>query len=59
VVGRGAYRGILLVNSGCWQGQTAYQRSRGIEPTPGKAILVDLSNLRSWELDFTKPDVLA
>ncbi len=55
----GSYRGVLLVNSGCWQEQTDYQRSRGIKPTPGKAVLVDLSSLRAVELDFTKPGLLA
>jgi len=55
VSAHGTYRGVLLVNSGCWQAQTAYQKARGIKPTPGKAVLVDLSSLRALELDFTKP----
>ena len=59
VLGCGAYRGILLVNSSAWQGQTAYQRARGIEPQPGRAVLVDLSSLKAIELDFTKPGLWA
>ena len=59
VLGCGAYRGILLVNSSAWQGQTAYQKARGIEPQPGRAVLVDLSSLKALELDFTKPGLWA
>ena len=53
----GTYRGVLLVNSGAWQTQTEYQRARGIEPTPGKAVVVRLSDLSTIELDFTRPDL--
>ena len=53
----GTYKGVLLVNSGAWQLQTDYQRSRGIEPTPGKAVVVRLSDLSTVELDFTKPHI--
>ena len=56
ITAQGSYRGILLINSGAWQTQTAYQMSRGIKPTPGRAVLLDLSSLRTAELDFTRPD---
>lgn len=39
------YRKILLLNAGCWQDQTSYQRAIGLEPTVGTAILVDLHNM--------------
>ena len=55
----GTYRGILLVNSGAWQEETAYQRARGVKPTPGRAVLLDLSSLRVAELDFTRPELWA
>ena len=55
----GTYRGTLLVNSGAWQEETAYQRARGIKPTPGRAVLLDLSSLRVAELDFTRPGLWA
>jgi len=53
----GAYRGVLLVNSGAWQEQTAYQRVRGIVPKPGRAVLVDLAGLKAVELNFTRPEL--
>lgn len=51
----GIHKGVVLINSGAWQLQTEYQRSRGIVPTPGKAVLVRLSDLSTLELDFTQP----
>ena len=59
VAGSGGYKGVLLVNSGCWQAQTPYQRARGIRPTPGRAFLVDLHGLGVRELDFTRPELWA
>ena len=41
----GSYRGVRIVNSGTWQEQTSYQRSAGLEPTVGVAVLVNLRDL--------------
>ena len=49
------YRGVLIVNSGAWQGQTEYQREMGHIPTPGIAPIVNLQTLEVIPLDFTKP----
>jgi DNA polymerase II small subunit len=39
------YRGTLIINSGCWQGQTSYQKKMGLEPTPGIVPVVDLQKM--------------
>lgn len=44
-LGVGAYRQVRLVNSGCFQDQTAYQRSVNIDPDTGTAPIVDLDTL--------------
>jgi len=44
-LGYGKYHGVLAVNSGCWQAQTAFQESVDIDPDPGVAPIVDLSTL--------------
>ncbi|MGQ9781668.1 MAG: DNA-directed DNA polymerase II small subunit [Nitrososphaeria archaeon] len=46
------YRGTLIVNSGTFQGQTAHQRSIGINPTPGRAAILNLGSMEVWEKDF-------
>lgn len=48
------YRGTLIVNSGAWQGQTNFQRTMGIIPTPGVAVIVDLSTLQPFIMDFNQ-----
>jgi DNA polymerase II small subunit len=40
--GIGEYRGIRLLNTSTWQGQTAFQRMHNITPTPGMVPIVDL-----------------
>ncbi|MEM2093999.1 MAG: DNA-directed DNA polymerase II small subunit, partial [Candidatus Bathyarchaeia archaeon] len=47
-----AYRGTLLINSGCWQAQTSYQERVGVEPTPGIAMLVNLKDLSIARMNF-------
>jgi len=47
------YRGILLVNSGAWQGQTEYQRKMGLVPTPGIVPIVNLQTLQVATINFT------
>lgn len=44
-VGFGTYNGIKTVNSGCWQKQTAFQRSVNIDPDVGHAPIIDLDTL--------------
>ena len=44
-LGVGAYHNVRLVNSGCWQAQTEFQRSVNIEPDPGTAPILDLDTL--------------
>ncbi len=51
-VGVGRYRGVTLVNSGAWQGQTEYQRRHNIVPVPGVATAVDLETMKPSLLPF-------
>jgi DNA polymerase II small subunit len=41
--GQGSYNGVKMINTATWQGQTAFQKSKGIEPDPGYWSVVDLS----------------
>jgi DNA polymerase II small subunit len=52
--GLDGYRNVQLVNSGCFQTQTDYMRSFGINPTPGQVPLLELDTLHSLEVDFKK-----
>jgi len=53
VEGVAEYRGVLVVNSGTWQSQTKYQLSAGIVPKPSIVPVVDLSTMKTYELNFT------
>jgi DNA polymerase II small subunit (EC 2.7.7.7) len=44
-LGVDAYHKVRLVNSGCFQGQTAYQRSVNITPDTGTVPILDLDTL--------------
>ena len=44
-LGYGKYHNVLAVNSGCWQSQTAFQKSVNIDPDAGFAPIVDLDTL--------------
>jgi len=44
-LGYGQYHNVPTINSGCWQGQTAFQRSVNIDPDPGFAPILDLDTL--------------
>ncbi|WP_231129087.1 DNA-directed DNA polymerase II small subunit [Candidatus Nitrosocosmicus hydrocola] len=48
-----SYKGTLVVNSGAWQTQTPFQRAMGITPTPGIAIVINLSTLKPYQINFT------
>ncbi len=39
------YRGIQIINSGCFQRQTDFMRKQGIKPTPGIVSIVNLATL--------------
>jgi DNA polymerase II small subunit len=49
----GNYRGVLVVNSGCWQEQTDYMRRNGFMPTPGKVPVVNLETLEVTVVPFS------
>jgi DNA polymerase II small subunit len=51
-LGWGMYRNVLAVNSGCWQAQTAFQRSVNIDPDHAYAPVVDLDTLELTVYDF-------
>ena len=44
-VGVGDYRGVRVINSGCWQSQTDFQRRNNLQPEPARAPIVDLDTL--------------
>jgi DNA polymerase II small subunit len=44
-LGWGKYHNVLAVNSGCWQAQTAFQRSVNIDPDVAHAPILDLDTL--------------
>lgn len=44
-VGVGDYRGVRVINSGCWQAQTDFQRRNNLQPEPGYAPILDLDTL--------------
>jgi len=52
IMGITEYRGVLCVNSGTWQAQTAFQKQMNITPTPARAVLLDLQTLNSRVMDF-------
>jgi DNA polymerase II small subunit len=52
--GYGWHNGILMVNSGCFQGQTDYMKSFGIDPDIGKPTIVNLKGpqLKPYVVDL-------
>jgi len=50
--GMNYYNRIALVNSGCFQNQTDFMNSLGIQPTPGILSLIDLDSLKGTQLDL-------
>jgi len=51
-IGLSNYRGIVVVNSGCWQEQTDYMNSHGVVPTPGHVPVLDLHTLDVSSISF-------
>jgi DNA polymerase II small subunit len=52
-LGWGKYHNVMAVNSGCWQAQTAFQKSVNIDPDAGYAPVVDLDTLDMTVYDFS------
>lgn len=46
------YRGVMVINSGTWQGRTKYQEKQGHIPTPARAPIVNLQNHEVSVLHF-------
>jgi DNA polymerase II small subunit len=46
------YRGVLNVNSGCWQERTGYMVRNGFTPTPAKVPVVNLQTLETTVVPF-------
>ena len=46
------YRGVLTVNSGCWQEQTDYMAKNGFSPMPAKVPVVNLQTLEVTVVPF-------
>ena len=53
-IGIGKYRGVRLVSSGTFQDSTDFQEKLGHEPSPGKFILMNLSDGSAQPLDFSQ-----
>jgi DNA polymerase II small subunit len=52
-LGVGGYHNVRLVNSGCWQHQTAFQESVNIDPDVATAPILDLHTLDVTVRKFT------
>ncbi len=52
IVGLTRYRGIIGVNSGTWQSQTAFQKQMNVNPTPAEAVVLDLQTLTPEIVSF-------
>jgi DNA polymerase II small subunit len=53
VMGITQYHGTLGINPGTWQSQTSFQKQMNINPTPARAVLLDLETLRPEIYDFS------
>lgn len=49
IFGYNNYRGVSVINSGCWQEQTDFMRTFGLTPTPG---ITPLINLKTFEIKW-------
>ena len=52
VKGITSYRGVLGINAGTWQSQTAFQKQMNVNPTPALAVVVDLQTLLPETFSF-------
>ncbi|MFZ0012368.1 MAG: DNA-directed DNA polymerase II small subunit [Halobacteriota archaeon] len=55
-IGASHYRGVTVVNSGAWQGQTKYQRSQNINPRPGIMPVCNLGSMETTFVNFLEHD---
>ncbi len=46
------YKGVKLINSGCFQSLTSFQKEKGIRPTPGMVPIINLQTLKVKLLTF-------
>jgi len=46
------YKNVTLINSGCFQAQTDFMKSFGINPTPGIVPIIELDTYNYHEIDF-------
>ncbi|MFX0138422.1 MAG: DNA-directed DNA polymerase II small subunit [Candidatus Hodarchaeota archaeon] len=46
------YKGVKLINSGCFQSLTSFQKEKGIRPTPGMVPIINLETLKVKILTF-------
>ena len=46
------YRGVRIINSGCWQSQTSFQKMMGHIPTPCRVPILDFQSNRMTTLNF-------
>ena len=54
IMGITRYRGVLGINAGTWQGQTGFQKQMNINPTPARAVEVDLQTLEYTVHNFSE-----
>ena len=59
IMGITQYKGVLCMNAGCWQSQTAYQKQFGTIPTPGRAIVLNLQTFQYEVKRFWDEDILS
>ena len=52
-LGTGRYHNVTVVNSGCWQAQTAFQKRVNIDPDAGYAPIMELDTLELTIRKFT------
>ncbi|MFA6065029.1 MAG: metallophosphoesterase [archaeon] len=55
--GYATYRGTSIINSGCWEGQTDFQKKIGHTPTPCVFPMINLKNRQISEVHFSKETV--
>lgn len=55
--GYATYRGTSIINSGCWEGQTDFQKKIGHTPTPCVFPTINLRNRQINEVHFSKETV--
>lgn len=48
------YKGVTLINSSCWTGKSKDQERRGLEPQPGRVILVNTKTRDIKILNFSQ-----